>query len=433
MTNWIEFFYCFFFGASMLLCVTGLWFNRILPGIDRWGKHFFRTFFLILLSATFFGLLELFFYYYPVQLELLYFVVLMESLFLSLSLIMLPVYLLHSCGENVRSSHLFRIAFFLEAVFVVLSAAAPFIGNFSSMTEDMQFVRGPLYPLLVLPLTFMMLVILAGVIRRRKQLSSKTFLSFLIAIVPMTASLLVQLFIDVFPLLDICIVLSAMAMFGFRVSDQIEQDLRQQREIARQQQEIANQHASILVLQMRPHFIYNTMTSIYSLCNQDPEKTRQVVLDFTTYLRKNFTAIASAEPIPFTSELEHTRAYLAVEQAQYEDSLFVEYDTPHTMFRVPPLTLQPIVENAVKHGRDPYAGPFHISIRTRKTDSASEITVADDGRGYDPADDGEMHVALKNIQQRLDIMCGGQMTIAPGKDRGTVVTVTIPDGGYRSL
>ena len=56
------------------------------------------------------------------------------------------------------------------------------------------------------------------------------------------------------------------------------------------------------------------------------------------------------------------RAYLAVEQAQYEDSLFVDYDTPHIRFRVPPLTLQPIVENAVKHGRDPYAGPFHISV-----------------------------------------------------------------------
>jgi len=70
-------------------------------------------------------------------------------------------------------------------------------------------------------------------------------------------------------------------------------------------------------------------------------------------------------------ELEHARAYLAVEQAQYEDSLFVEYDTPHLMFRVPPLTLRSIVENAVWHGRAPYAGPFHISIRTWKTDSGS--------------------------------------------------------------
>jgi len=165
-------------------------------------------------------------------------------------------------------------------------------------------------------------------------------------------------------------------------------------------------------------------------------------MDFTTYLRKNFTAVASAEPIPFDSELEHTRAYLAVEQALYEDSLFVDYDTPHTFFRVPALTLQPIVENAIKHGRDAYAGPFHISIRTRRTDSGSKIVIVDDGRGFDPdrvallsaklspaasPDDDEPHIALKNIRQRLEIMCGGSLTIEPNEGGGTVVTVTIPD------
>ena len=116
-----------------------------------------------------------------------------------------------------------------------------------------------------------------------------------------------------------------------------------------------------------------------------------------------------------------------MEQALYEDSLFVEYDTPHTWFRVPPLTLQPIVENAVKHGRDPYAGPFHISIRTRKTNSGSEIVVADNGRGLLPSDNEEPHIALKNIEERLEIMCGGSLTITPGDSSGTVVKLTIPD------
>jgi len=184
---------------------------------------------------------------------------------------------------------------------------------------------------------------------------------------------------------------------------------------------------AIMVLQMRPHFICNTMTSIYCLCNQDPAKARQVVLDFTTYLRKNFTAVASSDPIPFSSEFEHVRAYLAVEQAQYEDSLLVDYDTPHIRFRVPPLTLQPIVENAVKHGRAPYAGPLRISIRTRKTDSGSEITVSDNGRGLDPAGGSGAHTALENIRQRLSLMCGGSLTITPGSAGGTVVKITIPD------
>ncbi|MBR1660524.1 MAG: histidine kinase, partial [Oscillospiraceae bacterium] len=132
----------------------------------------------------------------------------------------------------------------------------------------------------MLPLIAILLLNLAAAIRRRKRLSHKVYLSFLLALLPMTVTLLVHMFVDIFPLIEICTVLSALSMYGLVMSDLIEKDLRQQREIA-------NQRASIMVLQMRPHFIYNTMTSIYCLCNQDPGKARRVIMDFTTYLRKN--------------------------------------------------------------------------------------------------------------------------------------------------
>ncbi len=162
------------------------------------------------------------------------------------------------------------------------------------------------------------------------------------------------------------------------------------------------------------------------MCDQDPQKAKQVTLDFTTYLRKNYTAIASEDTIPFTAELEHTRAYLAVEQAQFEDSLFVSFDVPHTMFRVPPLTLQPIVENAVKHGLTASSDPIHISVVTRLTNGASEIIVEDDGPGFDPVDDNEPHIALNNLRQRLEWMCRGKLSIASREGGGTSVKVTIP-------
>ena len=257
-------------------------------------------------------------------------------------------------------------------------------------------------------------------------MSHKDFLSFVIAQVPMMVALLVLLFVDAMPLFDISYVVSALAMYCFILSDQIEQDLRNQREIA-------HERASVMVLQMRPHFIYNTLMSIHSLCSLDPRQAQQITMDFTNYLRRNFNAVASDSAIPFSSELEHTRAYLAVEQAQFEDMLLVEWDTPFTHFRLPPLTLQPIVENAVKHGMDPDSEPLHISIRTRHTDasgggpSAAEIIVEDTGPGFDPADESVPHIALKNIQQRLEMMCGGSLTIAPRREGGTVVKVTIPD------
>ena len=209
-----------------------------------------------------------------------------------------------------------------------------------------------------------------------------------------------------------------LAMFTIILYDQIEQYMKQQREIA-------HQRVSIMVLQMRPHFIYNAMMSIYYLCAKDSKKAQQVTLDFTTYLRKNFTAIASEDTVPFSDELEHTRAYLAVEQVQFEDSLSVEYDTPHKEFRLPPLTLQPIVENAVKHGMDPEYAPLCISIRTRKTDSGSEIVVEDNGHGFSPTDEREPHIALANIRNRLEMMCGGKMIISPREGGGTIVKVLI--------
>ena len=106
--------------------------------------------------------------------------------------------------------------------------------------------------------------------------------------------------------------------------------------------------------------------------------------------------------------------------------LFVDYDTPHISFNVPPLTLQPLVENAVKHSLDPNGDPLRIFVKTRQTDFGSEIVVENTGLDYQPGDDSEPHTALSNIQQRLAMMCKGTLTIAPREGGGTVVKVTVP-------
>ncbi len=447
MIDWLNFFYNFIVGVALLLSVLGLWFAAIMPGIDRWSKRFFLTFFAALLLSSLFGLIEIILYSYPDLAAAITFMSFLGTLFLSLPLSMPGVYLLRCCGEDIRSSRLFRTVLGLWVVFAALLTTTLFSDVFYHITPETQYLylRGPWFPLLTLPLAAIMLINLAGTIRRRKQLSRKARLSLLVAQLPMTVTVLVHVFIDIYPLIDICAVLSTLSMYGLILSDQVEQYMNQQGEIA-------HQRASIMVLQMRPHFIYNTMTSIYYLCDQDPQKAQRVTMDFTTYLRRNFTAIASRDPIPFSDELEHTRAYLAVEQIQFEDSLFVDYDTPHTRFCVPPLTLQPIVENAVKYGMDPDSAPLHISIRTRRTDLGSEIIVEDNGPGFELAGKGatplagkgatplagkgatplagsgesEPHIALANIQQRLEMMCGGKMTIMPREGGGSVVKVTIP-------
>ena len=441
MNSGINSFFFFITGTALLLGVIGLWFTALIPGIDRWGRRFFLSYFFVIFLSGVSVLVEMVLHYYPVPNTAIYFLQVLETLLLSLPLPMQTPWLLHCCDESLRSSRLLHAVLGLWTAFFVLLASVPFVKGFIYFTPEAQYYRGPLYPLLLAPMIAVLLLNFAGTLRRRVRMSRKAFLSFVVAQVPMATTLAVNLFVDAVPFFDISYVLSALAMYGLILSDQIEQDKRRQqkiilqereiaekqREIAMQQREIANQRTNVMVLQMRPHFIYNTLMSIYSLCKLDPLKARQITMDFTNYLRRNFNAVASDNTIPFSEELEHTRAYLAVEQARHDNMLVVDWDITFIHFRLPSLTLQPIVENAVKHGMDPDADPLHISIRTRKTDSGTHIIVEDNGSGFDPSDESKPHTTLENIQQRLEMMCDGSMTILPREGGGTVVTITIPD------
>ncbi len=426
MISWNEYIYFSIVSAVLLLSVIGLWFTLVIPGIDRWNKRFFIIYFIAFLLCGLSYICEVIFQYYGTTRSVFIALLLLESLVLSIPLLMLTAYLLHCCGENMRSSKLLHAVLGLEAVYVILLVITPFIDDFIYIASENQYFRGPMYPLFLVPQIGVMMLNFTATIRRRAQLPRKVFSAFLVSILPITTALIVHIFVEAFLLIDISYILSSLAMYSLILSNQIEQDHLQQQKIIRQQQEIVHERASIMVLQMRPHFIYNVLMSIYSLCRIDPQKAQQVILDFTNYLRKNFNAVASDSTIPFSTELEHTQAYLAVEQSQYDDMLAVDYDTPYTQFRLPPLTLQPIVENAVKHGMDLDSDPLHISIRTRSTGSGAEIIVEDTGPGFDPSDENTPHITLRNIQQRLEMMCGGSMTIMPRKERGTVVKLTIP-------
>ena len=406
-------------GGAFMLALLGIFVTIVMPGIDDRTRHFFIPFFSILLLYVILCVADMFTYYDPDMAQAQRIISYFESLLYSLIMPLLTIYLLRNCGEKLRESKLFRFVFVLWIMSFTMLQATLFTNLFYYITDDNKFVRGDLYTLMCAPSVLTIVVTLRGLILRRNKFNRRHFFSFLACLLPLTIVSVLHIYISVFPLLGVCLTLTILLMFMINLLDLIEYYMRQQAEISRQR-------ANIAILQMRPHFIYNTMTSIYYLCDQDPEKAKQVTLDFTTYLRKNFTAIASEDTIPFSEELEHTRAYLAVEQAQFEDILSVDYDTPHTHFRIPALTLQPIVENAVKYGCDPDSEPLHIVIRTRSTDSGSEITVEDNGPGYEEADDNKPHIALANIRQRLELVCGGTMNISKRKSNGTVVKITIP-------
>ena len=406
--------------AMLVLMLMALAYSIVMPSPDRWSKNYFIIFFSLLtlcVSATFVSAIL---YGNPKYVEAERISCYIESVLISTLMPLPTILILHTCKEKLINSMLFHAVIALWIVYFIILEIGQFTNIFYIISSDGIFYRTSWFPLMVAPLVLIMLLNTASLIHRRRKLSKRYIIALLIYMIPLTIFVIIHAFIDIEMVLFLGVGICALSMYSLIVSDYIMQIIRQEREIA-------HQRASVMALQMRPHFIYNTMMSIYYLCKQDADKAQQVTLDFTSYLRKNFTAIASEELVPFKDELEHARAYLAVEQAQHEDMLYVDYDTLHTDFSVPSLTLQPLVENAVKHSLDPNGDPLHIYVRTQQTDKASAIIVENNGLDYQPSNDNEPHIALSNIRQRLRMMCKGELTIATREGGGTIVKVIIPN------
>jgi len=199
----------------------------------------------------------------------------------------------------------------------------------------------------------------------------------------------------------------------------------------------ARQRIQIMLSQIQPHFLYNTLSVIQDLCHSDPARAEIATVAFSQYLRGNMDSLLSETTIPFEDEWKHTRGYLDLEQMRFEGKLKVRYDIGCTSFDLPPLSLQPIVENAVNHGvRANPDGAGIVTIATREYPDRYEITVTDTGPGFDPDNppekQGRTHVGVQNVRERLAGLCDGTLTIASQIGRGTTATISLPKEGSRT-
>ena len=422
MTNWNDLVNFAIAITGLTLAALGLILSFLIGNVEIWTKRFLIVFFLFLMFDVVGDLIT------TLSLTLLssegaFFTqlgIFLESIFPSLIMPMLSLFLLHCSHEDWRKSFLMHNAITLWTIYFILLIVTQFTTFIYSIDGSNIYHRGPWYPLLLVPPVLLMVSNLIALYRRRNRISPNQMKALRTALAVPIISILIQMCLFGIRFVVLGTMVSAIIMFIYILKEQVEESARQQ--------------INIKVLQMRPHFVYNIMTSIYYLCEIDPKKAQNVIADFTTYLRKNFNAIVKQGLIPFREELEHTKAYLAVEKARYEKLLFVEYDTPYKSFRLPPLTLQPIVENAVKHGVDAELSPLHILIRTIQTKDGHEVIVEDTGPGFDlektANDEKEVHIGLSNIKERLRIMCDGTLDIEPRDGVGTVVTLRVPNRNY---
>ncbi len=316
MNGWIDLTNYGIAVAGMMVVLLGLLMSVFSRHQEEWNRRFFIIQFSLLIAyvgCDLLGQITLLLLGPPAA-PLSRIAIFGESFFSSLLMPMLTVHLLRCTGEDWRRNTLLTIVGTLWLAYFALLIVTQFTTVIYTVTPDNVYQRGAWYPVLLMAPVLLMLLNLLALWHRRAKLTRQQTLAFgLYLLIPM-GCMIVQMLTYGLLMIVIGSCAAAFCMFIFMLRDQ-------QDRYAAQQEENARQKASILVLQMRPHFIYNTMTSIYYLCQQDPEKAQQVTMDFTDYLRKSFKAVASEKPIPFSDELEHTRAYLAVEQAQHEEML----------------------------------------------------------------------------------------------------------------
>lgn len=191
--------------------------------------------------------------------------------------------------------------------------------------------------------------------------------------------------------------------------------------------QLTESRVSTMMSQIRPHFIYNTLGSIEQLCNIDPPKAGELVHNFAKYLRGNFGELDNPKPILMSQEMEHVHHYISIENVRFPDMTF-SFEMNSDDFHIPALTIQPIVENAIKHGLMKLQKGGTIRVVSYETDTHYCVSVEDDGVGFDTGVllDERKHVGIRNIRGRLKAMVNGTLEIESKEGVGTKVLITIP-------
>ncbi len=206
--------------------------------------------------------------------------------------------------------------------------------------------------------------------------------------------------------------------------------LEQQREINNMRLHLSEAKLSVMVNQTRPHFLYNTLNSIYYLCEKDPAAAQQAINDFAEYLRGNLESIETSSTVSFQKELEHVRHYLGLVKLRFQDDLRIEYNIEAEYFQLPPLSVQMMVENAVKHGLEVKPGGGTVYIASKETDDAFIVCVKDDGVGFDTSDTSKIGgLGITITRQRIETKCKGTLSIQSRIGEGTTAIIRIPKSG----
>jgi hypothetical protein len=194
------------------------------------------------------------------------------------------------------------------------------------------------------------------------------------------------------------------------------------------EKELTVARLSLLHAQVEPHFLYNTLASAQLLTRSDPARADEMLGHLIQYLRHSLPRDEDA-PSTLGMELERAIAYLEILRIRMGTRLAVQIDVPEPLRStpLPPMILQTLVENAIKHGLEPRTAGGTVWIRARRHENDVSITVADDGEGL-RVQSGGAGIGLRNVRERLRLVHGAAASLAvvPNFPNGVAATLTVP-------
>ena len=417
--------------AGLVLCMLGLvqaWAGR---HVEENARRYFIAFFVILTAYVGSNLASQLAeshqgagWVFATQLSIF-----LESAFSSFLMLLLSGFLLYSSGEkDWKKARLLRCSVALWGVYMILLVYTQFSETIYYIDAGNVYHRGPWYPVLLIPPVLIMAGNLIGLIRRRRKLSARQRLAFAVYLLLPLACMLIQMRFYGLYVIVFGTSVAAFFMFTYILMDQTERFYRQEAENAKLK-------VDILMAQIKPHFIYNSLVAIRSYLDE-PEKAEEVLDHFAGFLRGSIDVLEETGCIRAGREFETVENYLYMEKERFGDDLAVVYEIGDSDFDLPAFSVQTLVENAVRHGiRESEIGKGTVRIKSYRTQTDHVVEVWDDGAGfregaYQPGAEKpegnrhRAHIGLSNLQKRLSLMCGGCLEIGNGKE--TVVRMKIP-------
>ena len=319
---------------------------------------------------------------------------------------------------SYRSAYLMRIVCGCYLVLVFLSM---FNGMLFQVDAHGNLTDGPYYWIALLIDPMILLIEILVVVHYRKNLSRfGTIVMLNFGLVSLLTTGLQSIWYPVPELLACTLALLLMFMLFY---------WEMAKNLVENERELMQSQMSLAISQIQPHFLYNTLSTIAELCRKDSAMAEEVTNRFALYLRGNLEHMGDSFPVEFSKELKHVQTYLWIEKIRFQEELQVVYDIQTEDFIIPALTVQPLVENAVKHGMMGSENVCTITIRTKCVERGYQVIIEDDGCGFDPEqvkNDGRKHIGIESVRNRLKFMVGGILTVRSVIGKGTTVIIEIP-------